>query len=100
MKEERERAGKGKSTSAGLLEIIIDQLPMLTEKGLREMMVPSHVNCHSGATFVKRSNWHMKQVVEKVWLPAGRASGNRRSRGSSGGEHEEARGVRGEESGR
>ena len=37
--ERRKGKGKGKSTSAGLLEIMIDQLPMLTEKGLREMMV-------------------------------------------------------------
>ena len=37
--ERRKGKGKGKSTSAGLLDIMIDQLPMLTEKGLREMMV-------------------------------------------------------------
>ena len=37
--ERRKGKGKGKTTSAGLLEIMIDQLPMLTEKGLRELMV-------------------------------------------------------------
>ena len=37
--ERRKGKGKGKSTSSGLLDIMIDQLPMLTERGLREMMV-------------------------------------------------------------
>ena len=37
--DRRKGKGKGKTTSAGLLEIMVDQLPMLTEKGLRELMI-------------------------------------------------------------
>ena len=37
--DRRKGKGKGKTTSAGLLEIMTDQLPMLTEKGLRELLV-------------------------------------------------------------
>ena len=37
--DRRKGRGKGKTTSAGLLEIMTDQLPMLTEKGLRELLI-------------------------------------------------------------
>ena len=37
--DRRKGKGKGKTTSAGLLEIMTDQLPMLTEKGLRELLI-------------------------------------------------------------
>ena len=100
--ERRKGKGKGKSTSAGLLEIMIDQLPMLTEKGLREMMVA--LSCELSF------RGDVREQNEEVQL-AHEASGGKgsafppedlleivRSRGSRGDGHGEARGARGEES--
>ena len=99
--ERRKGKGKRKSTSAGLLDIMIDQLPMLTEKGLREMMVA--LSCELSF------RGDVREQNEEVQL-AHEASGGKgsafppeelleivRSRGSRGEEHEEARGARGEE---
>ena len=99
--ERRKGKGKGKSTSAGLLDIMIDQLPMLTEKGLREMMVA--LSCELSF------RGDVREQNEEVQL-AHEASGGKgsafppeelleivRSRGSRGEEHEEARDARGEE---
>ena len=90
-----------KTTSAGLLEIMIDQLPMLTEKGLREMMVA--LSCELSF------RGDAREQNEEVQL-AYEASGGKgsafppedlleivRSRGSRGDGHGEARGARGEE---
>ena len=100
--ERRKGKGKGKGTSAGLLEIMIDQLPMLTEKGLREMMVA--LSCELSF------RGDVREQNEEVQL-AHEASGGKgsafppedlleivRSRGSRGDGHGEARGAYGEES--
>ena len=94
--ERRKGKGKGKSTSAGLLDIMIDQLPMLTEKGLREMMVA--LSCELSF------RGDVREENEEVQL-AHEASGGKgsafppeelleivRSRGSRGEEHEEDEG--------
>ena len=93
--ERRKGKGKGKTTSAGLLEIMIDQLPMLTEKGLREMMVA--LSCELSF------RGDVREQNEEVQL-AHEASGGKgsafppedlleivRSRGSRGDGHGEAR---------
>ena len=98
--ERRKGKGKGKTTSAGLLEIMIDQLPMLTEKGLRELMVS--LSCElSFRGDVREQNEEVQLAYE--------ASGGKgsafppedlleivRGRGSRGDGHGEASGARGE----
>ena len=92
VKEERGK-GKGKSTSSGLLDIMIDQLPMLTERGLREMMVA--LSCELSF------RGDVREENEEVQL-AHEASGGKgsafppeelleivRTRGARGEEHEE-----------
>ena len=37
--DRRTGSGKGERTVPGLLDVMVDQLPMLTEKGLRELLV-------------------------------------------------------------
>ena len=99
--ERRKGKGKGKTTSAGLLEIMTDQLPMLTEKGLRELMVS--VSCElSFRGDVREQNEEVQLAYE--------ASGGKgsafppedlleivRNRGAHGDWREETRGAREEE---
>ena len=96
--DRRKGKGKGKTTSAGLLEIMIDQLPMLTEKGLRELMVS--VSCElSFRGDVREQN---EEVQLEYEANGGKGSAFPpedlieivRSRGSRGDGHGDARGAR------
>ena len=96
--DRRKGKGKGKTTSAGLLEIMIDQLPMLAEKGLRELMVS--LSCElSFRGDVREQNEEVQLEYEanggkgSAFPPQGLIE-IVRSRGSRGDGHGDARGAR------
>ena len=99
--DRRKGKGKGKNISGGLLDTMIDQLPMHTEKGLRELLI-ALLNELSFRGDVREENEEVQLAYE--------ASGGKgsafppeelleivRSRGSRGEGRDEARGTRDEE---